>query len=105
MTGDRLTLFCDTGLAERIERVEAQLVARASETARRRRADTAGFDERSGGWRSEACMPCEPVRAPRRLTLLANSLALGRTRVEVMAVGSKAPARCSTSGDRDLLRR
>lgn len=40
---DRLPLFCGTALAERIERVEAQLIAKGSEAARRRRADTAGF--------------------------------------------------------------
>ncbi|MGE5290993.1 MAG: GNAT family N-acetyltransferase [Micromonosporaceae bacterium] len=39
----RLPLFCGTDLAERIERVEAQLIAKASEAARRRRADAAGF--------------------------------------------------------------
>jgi GNAT superfamily N-acetyltransferase len=39
----RAPLFCDTDLAERIERVEAQLIAKASDAARRRRADTAGF--------------------------------------------------------------
>jgi hypothetical protein len=38
----RSPLFCDTALAERIERVEAQLIAKASEAARRRRTDTAG---------------------------------------------------------------
>jgi ribosomal protein S18 acetylase RimI-like enzyme len=38
-----LPLFCGTALAERIERVEAQLVAKASEAARRRRADGAGW--------------------------------------------------------------
>jgi GNAT superfamily N-acetyltransferase len=43
MNAGRLPLFCDTGLAERIERVEAELIAGASEAARRRRADTAGF--------------------------------------------------------------
>jgi GNAT superfamily N-acetyltransferase len=43
MHADRLPLFCDTALAERIERVEAQLIAEASKAARRRRADTAGF--------------------------------------------------------------
>ena len=43
MNAGRLPLFCDTALAERIERVEAQLVARSSEAARRRRADAAGF--------------------------------------------------------------
>jgi GNAT superfamily N-acetyltransferase len=43
MNAGRLPLFCDTALAERIERVEAQLIAKASEAARRRRADTAGF--------------------------------------------------------------
>ena len=43
MDADRVPLFCSTALAERIERVEAQLIAEASEAGRRRRADTAGF--------------------------------------------------------------
>ncbi|MFG2003685.1 GNAT family N-acetyltransferase [Spirillospora sp. NPDC048911] len=41
MIGDRIPLFCDTALAERIERAEAQLIARGSEAARRR--DPDGF--------------------------------------------------------------
>jgi GNAT superfamily N-acetyltransferase len=36
-------LFCDTALAERIERVEAELMARVSEAAARRRPEAAGF--------------------------------------------------------------
>ncbi|MBJ7593643.1 MAG: GNAT family N-acetyltransferase [Candidatus Dormibacteraeota bacterium] len=43
MKADRVPLFCGTALAERIERAEAQLVAKGSEAARRRRRDTAGF--------------------------------------------------------------
>jgi ribosomal protein S18 acetylase RimI-like enzyme len=43
MNPDRAPLFCDTALAGRIERVEAELIARASEAARRRTGDTAGF--------------------------------------------------------------
>lgn len=43
MNTDRSPLFCGTALAERIERVEVQLVTKGSEAARRRRADTAGF--------------------------------------------------------------
>jgi hypothetical protein len=43
MNADRLPLFCDTALAERIERVEAQLVAQGSETAHHRAGDSAGF--------------------------------------------------------------
>jgi len=43
MTSDRRPLFCDIALAERIERVDAQLIAKASAAARRRRADGAGF--------------------------------------------------------------
>ena len=43
MSVGRLPLFCDTALAGRIERAEAQLIAGASEAARRRRADAAGF--------------------------------------------------------------
>src|SRR6266545_4981417 len=43
VNADRLPLFCDTALAERIERVEAQLVAEAGEAARRRGADRSGF--------------------------------------------------------------
>jgi hypothetical protein len=38
-----MPLFCDTAMAQRIERAEAQLIAKASEAARRRRADDAGF--------------------------------------------------------------
>lgn len=43
MNTGRSPLFCGTDLAERIERVEAELVARGSEAAHRRRADSAGF--------------------------------------------------------------
>ena len=42
MTAGRLPLFCGTALAERIERAEAQLIAKASAAARRR-AEEAGF--------------------------------------------------------------
>src|SRR5215471_9378735 len=42
MSAGRAPLFCDTALAGRIERVEAQLIAQSSEAARRR-AGTAGF--------------------------------------------------------------
>jgi GNAT superfamily N-acetyltransferase len=43
MKASRFPLFCDTALAERIERVEAQLIAKCSDAARRRGADEAGF--------------------------------------------------------------
>lgn len=43
MNGDRLPLFCDAALAERIERVEAQLIASAFDAGRVRRADATGF--------------------------------------------------------------
>ena len=43
MNAERWPLFCDTALAARIERAEAQLIARSSEAAGRRQADTAGF--------------------------------------------------------------
>ena len=43
MNAGRLPLFCDTALAGRIERAEAQLIAKSSEAAHRRRADGAGF--------------------------------------------------------------
>jgi GNAT superfamily N-acetyltransferase len=42
MSAGRVPLFCDTALAGRIERTEAQLIARCSEAARRR-VGTAGF--------------------------------------------------------------
>ena len=42
ISGGRVPLFCDTALAGRIERVEAQLIAQSSEAARRR-TGTAGF--------------------------------------------------------------
>ncbi|GLY36791.1 GNAT family acetyltransferase [Amycolatopsis sp. NBRC 101858] len=41
MDGERL--FCDTALAERIERAEARLIAESSDAARMRRGDTIGF--------------------------------------------------------------
>ncbi|MGH3766601.1 MAG: GNAT family N-acetyltransferase [Pseudonocardiaceae bacterium] len=40
---DRMPFFCDTALAERIERVEAQLVTRGGEAAHQRRAGKVGF--------------------------------------------------------------
>jgi hypothetical protein len=43
VSAGRLPLFCDTALAGRIERAEAQLIAGASEAARRRGADPRGF--------------------------------------------------------------
>jgi GNAT superfamily N-acetyltransferase len=43
MKSDREPLFCDTVLAERIERAEVQLVTLAGQAAHRRRTDTAGF--------------------------------------------------------------
>jgi ribosomal protein S18 acetylase RimI-like enzyme len=42
-SGRRVPLFCDIALARRIEQAEAQLIAEASQAARRRRADRAGF--------------------------------------------------------------
>jgi hypothetical protein len=42
-TSGRQPLFCDTALAERIERAEADLIARSSRAARERSAGTAGF--------------------------------------------------------------
>jgi GNAT superfamily N-acetyltransferase len=43
MNTDRTPLFCDAALAERIERVDVQLVTQASAAAHRRRTDGAGF--------------------------------------------------------------
>src|SRR3989442_15073086 len=40
---DRSPLFCDVALAKRIERVETQLIAEASDAARRHRPDATGF--------------------------------------------------------------
>jgi GNAT superfamily N-acetyltransferase len=49
ITMARSPLFCDIALAERIERAEAQLVAKASQAAHRRRADDSGFVIRIAG--------------------------------------------------------
>jgi GNAT superfamily N-acetyltransferase len=43
MNPARSPLFCDTALAARIERVEADLIAASTRAARRRRGDAAGF--------------------------------------------------------------
>jgi GNAT superfamily N-acetyltransferase len=40
---DRTPLFCDTALAERVERVEARLMAEATRAAHRRQSGDAGF--------------------------------------------------------------
>lgn len=56
----RLPLFCDIDLAERIERAEAQLMAVASESARRRRADTAGFVTHVAGGVASFAEPDSP---------------------------------------------
>jgi len=42
-SADRLPLFCNTALAARIERAEAELIASASDASRSRKADTDGF--------------------------------------------------------------
>jgi GNAT superfamily N-acetyltransferase len=49
MSPDRLPVFCDIALAKRIERVEADLIARASGAAGRRGTGTAGFVIAIGG--------------------------------------------------------
>src|SRR3954447_12773958 len=49
MNADRSPLFCGTDLAERIERVETQLIAKGGEAARRRADDPAGFVLRVAG--------------------------------------------------------
>jgi ribosomal protein S18 acetylase RimI-like enzyme len=43
MSANRMPLFCDTALAERLERVEARLMAECCEAARRCDAEGAGF--------------------------------------------------------------
>jgi GNAT superfamily N-acetyltransferase len=49
MNANRTPLFCDTALAERIERVEARLIAECGEAARRHNADTTGFTHSLAG--------------------------------------------------------
>ncbi len=49
MISSRTSLFCDTALAERVERVDAQLIATACEGTQRRRADSVGFVIPVGG--------------------------------------------------------
>jgi ribosomal protein S18 acetylase RimI-like enzyme len=60
MNSDRPPIFCDTDLAKRIERVEAQLIAEVSEAARRRNADTAGFVIRIAGGVASFAEPGSP---------------------------------------------
>lgn len=43
MKVDRVPLFCDTALAQRIERVEAQMIANDSRAAHRRNPEASGF--------------------------------------------------------------
>jgi len=60
MNVDRTPLFCDAALAERIERVEAQLVAQASQAAHRRRNDGQGFLLPIGGGVASFAEPDSP---------------------------------------------
>src|SRR5262249_17485420 len=43
MSAGRLPLFCDTALAQRIERAEVELITQAAKAAHRRRAGAGGF--------------------------------------------------------------
>ena len=63
MAAGRLPLFCDTALAGRIERAEAQLIAKASEAARRRGATEGFVIPVAGGVASfaEEGSPCNKV--------------------------------------------
>ena len=49
MTTDRAPLFCDTALAERIERAETQLIAAWNDATRRRLGDRPSFPQMIGG--------------------------------------------------------
>jgi GNAT superfamily N-acetyltransferase len=60
MSLGRVPLFCDTALAERIERAEAHLIAKASEAALRRRANTRGFVTRIAGGVASFAEPDSP---------------------------------------------
>ena len=60
MNADRIPLFCDTALAERIERVEAELIAKASDAARGRNGGTAGFVIRIAGGVASFAEPGSP---------------------------------------------
>lgn len=61
MNTDRPSLFCDVALAERIERVEAQLIATASDAGRRRRGDTVGFTKPLAGGVASFAAPYSPL--------------------------------------------
>src|SRR5919109_1841079 len=58
---DRTSMFCDTGLAERVERVEAQLIAEASRAAHRRRVRGDGFVMPIAGGVATFAEPGSPV--------------------------------------------
>jgi len=59
MSAGRVPLFCDTALAGRIERAEAQFLAQSSEAARRR-AGTAGFVIPIAGGAASFAGECSP---------------------------------------------
>src|SRR5689334_7255618 len=54
-------MFCDTGLAARIERAEAQLIADWNEATRRRRGDQAGFAIPAAGGVASYAEPDSPI--------------------------------------------
>jgi ribosomal protein S18 acetylase RimI-like enzyme len=58
---DRTPLFCDTVLAERIERAEVQLITEWNDATRRRRGDRAGFAMSIAGGVASYAEPDSPI--------------------------------------------
>ncbi|GAB3886147.1 GNAT family N-acetyltransferase [Kibdelosporangium lantanae] len=56
-----MSLFCDQSLAERIERVETQLITKGSEASRARRGDTTGFVIPLAGGAASYAEPGSPL--------------------------------------------
>lgn len=56
-----MSLFCDQSLAERIERVETQLITKGGEGSRARRGDTTGFVIPLAGGAASYAEPDSPL--------------------------------------------
>src|SRR5207248_832763 len=106
MSADRVPLFCDITLAARIERAEAQLIAKASEAAQRRRANRPGFVTSIAGGVASFAEPDSPfnkvvglgfdgVPSPTALEAIEHAFATCAWQVQIELAHLADPAICA----------
>ncbi|HSS88261.1 MAG TPA: GNAT family N-acetyltransferase [Streptosporangiaceae bacterium] len=104
MSVGRLPLFCGTALAGRIERAEAQLIAEASEAARRRGADPRGFVSPIAGGVASFAEEGSPLNKVAGLGFggVPDAAALGETERAFAACGSPVQVELASLADPEV---